>query len=417
MSSKSKKNTNSFPGACRELLDRVLQTAGLDDGDSTRVGANDDTIVASATGVDCLARTNSRSTHTSLRREGNTDKKTAKSGVRRVILDVGFGCGEQTLYLARKKVAVRQAHGCSGEAARLISPDDNGEKEDRETILRDKNTRAGSAVHPPPETTPLFHHYIGITLEKTQCAFAQSRVVEAARNCNTSVDKDSGSSQDWGETRKQPIGGVIELFCGDAAKPHAWSEEIQRSISTAFRKGEYAEEGVKDDVGKNPAEERYVLGLDTLYHFSPSRQELFEFSYSTLQATILAFDLFLPPKSHSSSPLDTIKRSLNTFALRCLTPALSAPYSNFVTIVEYKCLLEKAGYGPEDITIEDITEDVFPGLAQFFGERIQEMSALGLKGFTKWRVSEWLFRWLASGQVLRAGIVVAKWKGSPLGTI
>ncbi|KAL2362778.1 hypothetical protein RJZ56_004314 [Blastomyces dermatitidis] len=388
------KNTNSFPGACRALLDKILQTAGFDDGDSTNVAVNADSLVASATGVDYPSRTNSRPTHTSQRRERNTDKKTATSGVRRVILDVGFGCGEQTLYLMREKAAVRKAHGGSGEAAGLISHDENDEKDD-------------------VETTPLFQHYIGITLEKMQCAFAQSRVAEAARNCNTSADKDSGSSQDWGKRRKQPIGGVVELFCGDAAKPHAWSEEIQRSISTAFRKGEYAEEGGGDDGGEKPAEERYVLGLDALYHFNPSRQELFEYSYSTLQATILAFDLFLPPKSHSSSPLETVKRSLNTFALRCLTPALSAPFSNFVTIAEYKRLVEKAGYGPEHITIEDITEDVFPGLAQFFEKRIQEMSALGLKGFTKWRVSGWLFRWLAGGQVLRAGVVVAKWKGSP----
>ncbi|KLJ11311.1 hypothetical protein EMPG_13419 [Blastomyces silverae] len=407
------KNTNSFPGACRALLDKILQTAGFDDGDSTNVAVNVDSLVASTTGVDYPSRTNSRSTHTSQRRERNSDKKTAISGVRRVILDVGFGCGEQTLYLMRKKVAVRKAHGGSGETAGLISRDDNDEKDDAETISSNENTRAASAVRPPPETTPLFQHYIGITLEKMQCAFAQSRVAEAARNCNTSADKDSGSSQDWGNRRKQPIGGTVELFCGDAAKPHAWSEEIQRSISNAFRKGEYAEEGERDDGGEKPAEERYVLGLDTLYHFSPSRQELFEYSYSTLEATILAFDLFLPPKSHSSSPLETVKRSLNTFALRCLTPALSAPFSNFVTIAEYKGLLEKAGYAPEDITIEDITEDVFPGLAKFFEKRIQEMSALGLKGFTKWRVSGWLFRWLAGGQVLRAGVVVAKWKGSP----
>ncbi|PGH05179.1 hypothetical protein GX51_03078 [Blastomyces parvus] len=376
------KNTNSFPGACRALLDKILQTAGLDDADSTN-------ITISATGVDYPSRTNSRSTHTSRRWEGDADKE----AVRRVILDVGFGCGEQTLYLMRKTVAVRKARGGSGEADGLLYRHENDDKDDAETICSDK-------VRSSPENTPLFQHYIGITLEKMQCAFAQSRVADAARNCKTSADEDSGPLQDWGKRRKEPIGGIVELFCGDAAKPHVWSEEIQRSISTAFKKD-------KD------AEERYVLGLDTLYHFSPSRQELFEYSYSTLQATILGFDLFLPPKSHSSSPLDTAKRSLNKFALRCLTPALSAPFSNFVAIAEYKRLLEKAGYRPEDITIEDITEDVFPGLARFFEKRIQEMSALGLKGFTKWRVSGWLFRWLAGGQVLRAGVVVAKWKDRP----
>ncbi|PGH29188.1 hypothetical protein GX50_08074 [[Emmonsia] crescens] len=395
------KNTTSFPAACRALLDKILHTAGLDV-DSTDIAIDISCPVASAsaTGVDYPSVTHSWPTDRPQRGKGNNDKTTAIHGKKRVILDVGFGCGEQTLYLMRKKVAAGKVVG-GGEAdgADGRDDDDYDKNDDAENISNNNKTLAGSDVGDSPESSPLFQHYIGITIEKMQCGFAQSRVAEAARNCNGSTGKLEPLKK-GDKRKKQSIDGVVELFCADAAKPYGWSEEIQRSISTAFGKGKYAEE-------------RYVLGLDTLYHFSPSRKELFEYSHSTLQATLLAFDLFLPPKSRSSLVLDSVKRSLNTLALRCLTPALSAPFSNFVTIAEYKNLLEKAGYGLEDITIEDITDDVFPGLAKFFEKRIQEMSALGLKGFTKWRISGWLFRWLAGGQVLRAGVVVARWKGSP----
>ncbi|EER39290.1 conserved hypothetical protein [Histoplasma capsulatum H143] len=332
------KNTASFPEACRALLDKILQTAGLDVG-STIIAVSDDSADATATGVDYQSRTNSQVTLGFSRGEGERDKRTSRNGVKRVILDVGFGCGEQTLYLMRKKATVHVAPG-GGDADQAGFITSDGDDNKKSCGAQNKTNDNGKTT----ESTPLFQHYVGITIEKMQCAFALSRVEKAARNCNSS-----------------------------------------RSISTAFGKGRYAKEG--REVGVKRAEERYVLGLDTLYHFSPSRKELFEYSHFTLQATILAFDLFLPPKPPSSPPLDKVKRSLNMFALRCLAPALSAPFSNFVTMAEYKQLLEKAGYAPEDITIEDITDDVFPGLANFFEKIIYEMSALGLKGFTKWRVS------------------------------
>ncbi|OAX83157.1 hypothetical protein ACJ72_02481 [Emergomyces africanus] len=379
------KSTTSFPGACRALLDKILQTAELDV-DSTAIAVNAESPIVSSTGVDYPSRTNTQSA--SKPKRGKRSRYT-----KRVILDVGFGCGEQTLYLMRKKVA-----------ARVNRRDNDSKNDDNDENLSCITTPAGSEVRDSPESVPLFQHYIGITVEKMQCEFAQSRIAKAARN---RIDPVSGDrlSQTW-----DMMGGVVELFCADAAKPYAWSDEIQQSVSTAFGKGKYAEE--EGGLGGKPAEERYVLGLDTLYHFSPSREELFEYSHSTLQATLLAFDLFLPAKPPSSSSFDNVKGSLYTFALRCLTPALSAPFSNFVTMAQYKSLLEKAGYGVDDIAIEDITEDVFPGLANFFEKRIQDMTALGLKGFTKWRISGWLFRWLAGGQVLRAGVVVARWKGS-----
>ncbi|EEH11476.1 conserved hypothetical protein [Histoplasma capsulatum G186AR] len=328
------KNTASFPEACRALLDKILQTAGLDVV-STIIAVSDDSADATATGVDYQSRTNSQVTLGFSRGEGERGKRTSRNGVKRVILDVGFGCGEQTLYLMRKKATVHVAPG-GGDADQAGFITSDGDDNKKSCGAQNKTNDNGKTT----ESTPLFQHYVGITIEKMQCAFALSRVEKAARNCNSSV-RENGPSKDWSAIQWQSTSRVVELFCGDAAKPHAWSEEIQRSISTAFGEGRYAKEG--GEVGVKRAEERYVLGLDTLYHFSPSRKELFEYSHFTLQATILAFDLFLPPKPPSSPPLDKVKRSLNMFALRCLAPALSAPFSNFVTMAEYKQLLEKAG--------------------------------------------------------------------------
>jgi poly(rC)-binding protein 2/3/4 len=260
--------------------------------------------------------------------------KTDLKRTRRVLLDLGFGCGDQTLYLMQKQ-------------------DESG----------------GTA-------TPLFSRYIGITIDKTQFDFAKARI-DAAKSSDS-------------HTRAEDEDTTV--FCADAADPSSWPTDLRQSICAAF---------TEDRVQC----ERYVLALDTLYHFRPSRCKIFQHSHSSLRAHFLAYDLFLAtPSSH------TLKTTLNTLLTRILAPALSAPYSNLLTPAAYRTQLREAGYADEDISIEDITEDVFPGLAGFLENRQREIKALGLSGFTKWRISGWLFRWLAGGDVLRAGIVVAKWR-------
>lgn len=240
--------------------------------------------------------------------------------------------------------------------------------------------------------SPSFDAYVGITIEKSQYDFASSRLQKATESMNEEESE------------------AVQIFCADAADPTSWPEDLRNAIDSHFqvdhtksKKEGDKHQSTDDDV------ERYVLGLDTLYHFSPSRRPIFEYAHSTLRADFLAFDLFLTPASFSSSK---IKRFLNIIFLRFLTPALGAPFSNFVTMEDYKKQLEEAGYSTEDITIEDITDDVFCGLARFLETRQQEVTALGLKGFTKWQISGWLFRWLSNGETLRAGVVVAKRKRS-----
>ena len=261
---------------------------------------------------------------------------------KKVLFDLGFGCGQQTLYLMNR---------------------DDGSKERREEGA----------------TKPLFDRYIGITIDKMQYDFAKGRVdaIKETKQSATSTD----------------------VFCADAADPSSWPSELQHAVSSTFS----VEGGT---VTMQNEAERYVLALDTLYHFRPSRHQIFKYSHSTLHANFLAFDIFRAPPP----PKHTLRSILNSIFLRVLTPGLSAPFSNFVTFDAYKAQLQEVGYAAEDITIEDITNDVFPGLATFLETRQRELTALGLSGFSKWRISGWLFRWLASGDVLRAGVVVAKWK-------
>ncbi|EEH38177.2 hypothetical protein PAAG_01098 [Paracoccidioides lutzii Pb01] len=380
------KNTTEFPRACEALLDKILRTAGLD----VQANTSDDID------IDYLIIAEKPQERQGGRKDGKDGDGAPTRKRRRVILDVGFGCGEQTLYLMKKREAGVSDRD-DDDVAKGLSSTTQGR-------LEDPDCQASS---------PLFHHYIGMTIEKMQYEFAKSRVAEAGRKCNAATEENELVEN--GVNRGKGLsGGTVELFCGHAAKPSDWPEDIQRSISNAFRHTKHREGMEKKEIfRKETDEERYVLGLDTLYHFSPSRNELFKYSHSTLRASLLAFDLFLPPKPQSSSFLMTAKRMIDSLALRCLTPALSAPFSNFVTPAEYKTLLAKAGYAPEDIRFEDITDDVFPGLAAFFEQRTRELRALGLQGFTKWRISGWLFRWLAGGDVLRAGIIVAKWQRSP----
>jgi len=96
------------------------------------------------------------------------------------------------------------------------------------------------------------------------------------------------------------------------------------------------------------------------------------------------------------------------FLLRSVSRLLSAPYSNFVTEGDYKVQLLEAGFEESKITMSDITNDVFPGLSGFLRRHDRELRGIGVTSFTQFRWAGRLFRWFATGRVVRAYIVVAK---------
>ncbi|KAF2628934.1 hypothetical protein BU25DRAFT_389874 [Macroventuria anomochaeta] len=126
-------NPKSLAEACRDLLELVLSEAGLSE-----------------------------------------DSKQDHS---RCLIDVGFGCGEQTIYLMNEKPVSR----C----------------DELWWSARDHQV--------------YFDQYIGITQDGAQCGYAQERVNE--------LKKDS-----------------ISLFCADASKPRIWSEQLLATIKAAKSK-------------------------------------------------------------------------------------------------------------------------------------------------------------------------------------
>ncbi|KAJ4341957.1 hypothetical protein N0V95_007053 [Ascochyta clinopodiicola] len=107
--------------------------------------------------------------------------KDSKQDLPRLLIDVGFGCGEQTIHLMSDK-PIRQCDELWWDA------------EDHQVY---------------------FNQYIGITQDKSQYQYAQDRVDEficssvAARVGNTS------------------------LFCADAASPTKWNEDLLAALNKA----------------------------------------------------------------------------------------------------------------------------------------------------------------------------------------
>lgn len=298
-------STSDFPEACRALLDQVL-AAGL--------------------------------------------LKSQSQFVR--LLDVGCGCGDQSLYLT-------SVHKDSIPTA-LASESEYG---------------SGSAFQATPTSSlpqsrlqhdqiPLIDTYIGITLEPTQAALAKSRVQEAGQ-------KASNQS--------------AEIFCADAANPARWSGDLQASVKGL------------STTSQDPNTETWLLALDTIYHFRPSRWPIIQFAHDTLQASFMAFDLVL------ADDTSFFQRLL----LRIVCWALGAPFGNIITQEEYRRLLVKVGYEPSQIEMRDISEHVFGGLSAFLGRRIEEAEPFGLK-MGKYRGARVVFNWWAKTGIIRGYVVVAR---------
>lgn len=276
-------NSVDFSDACERLLDQVLEFSGL------------------------------------------TGSKTSTMTPRVKIIDLGFGCGDQTIYLSRLERPV---------------PHD---------------------LHTTNQTsTKLFDEYVGITLEKKQFSLAQHRI-------------------------KQLHDPRIQLFCADAAQPQTWTHELQASTALIIPE----------------TTETWLLALDTLYHFIPSRLAIFEHAHDTLVAHVAAFDLLLADKRLTF---------LQNLILRIVALGSGTPRSNFLTTAQYIEQLVAAGYAAEDVEIRDISEHVFGGLTSFLEKHDGRLRALGWSGIGRFHVARCVFGWWARSGIVRGCIVVAKRK-------
>lgn len=289
-------DTRSFPEACEALLEQILVTAGLLNEDKTPVG--------------------------SIPSNGN-EKLQQQNAIK--LIDVGIGCGDQSLYLTRKL------------------------------------STAGTGA----QRRPLVESYVGVTFARSQADFARERLLK----------RTSDSTESWTPD--------IRIFAADAAKPASWKPRLKTAVL--------------NNHNDSTNQQTWLLALDTLYHFKPSRTPLFNHAYHDLHASLMAFDLLLSDTSSLSNKL--------LIRLICLVSGI--PYSNLLTTKQYADMLVQAGYDREMIEMRDISEYVFSGIANYITEKDRELKGFGM-GVGKFKVPRWVFGWWAKTGVIRGVVVVAR---------
>ena len=279
------------------------------------------------------------------------DKKRASSerrcGIKKrtCVIDLGFGCGDQTACLMGT-IAPRRHQPSGSEPSDFLYTGEFGHA---------------------------FEDYVGITLDEQQYRYAAERVQPSS----PVLERNPRHS------RSETHSVTINMFCADAAKPDLWDAKIKTCLQEAVER----------------SQERWVLALDTAYHFSPSRWPVVKHAYQILNASFAAFDLCL-------SPTASLRQRL---LLRLLTTLMGAPWANFVTPEQYRAKLVEAGYDASGIVIRDISEDVFGPLSEFLARQDRELRVIGL-GLGPLNVARLMFSWWARSGVVRGVIVVAKQK-------
>ncbi|KAJ5665690.1 uncharacterized protein N7477_008138 [Penicillium maclennaniae] len=262
------------------------------------------------------------------------------------VLDVGCGCGDQSLHL----LSLRKGSS-------------NKPQSELTTAVRQRSGQESRR-----DDSPLIDTYIGITLEPAQAELAQCRVRDARHDFEKPLTRTSA-----------------EVFRADASNPSTWSAELRDSVSNVAASS-------KDDDTST-----WVLALDTMYHFRPSRLPLLQYAHDTLHASFMAFDLVL---SEGASWQERL-------VLRLVCWLTGSPFSNFITEVDYLCMLENAGYDISEISIRDVSRQVFPGISGWLSRRVKEAQPFGMK-MGKFRAAGIVFGWWARSEVVRGVVVVAR---------
>ena len=288
------------------------------------------------------------------------------------LVDLGFGCGDQTI-----------------------------------EIIRDYPTLASS--------------YIGLTIDSTQHKFAHRRLSSLRLLKDPSLTTDTPFNnpnqeeqaelvefpnnliylllQKIKDSAKEQIGKGehVKIFCADAAQPAKWADELKEAIKPNLAK-QLRENSQKSSLSKLRKQETWILGLDALYYFSPSREPIFNHAYQKLQASIAAFDLIF---GEGTTLVERI-------CMRIIALLMGCPMGNFMTASQYKKQLLKAGYEDDKIEISDISEYVFKGLTDYLKKRDEELEVNLGRGIGNHKMFGWVLRWWSRNGIVRGCIIVAK---------
>lgn len=218
------------------------------------------------------------------------------------------------------------------------------------------------------ESKPLFDSYVGVTIAQSQADFARERLLK---------NSSSSSSPSTTTTPK------AQIFAANAADPTSWNPELTKATTSST-------------TTKNPTQ-TWLLALDTLYHFTPSRKPLLKHAYQDLQASFMAFDLLLSdtPSFWDKLPMRAI----------CLVAGM--PFSNLLTRKGYEDMLVGVGYERGMIEMRDVSGDVFGGIAGYIREKDVELGRFGM-GVGKFKGPAKVFDWWARSGVIRGFVVVAR---------
>ena len=94
--------------------------------------------------------------------------------------------------------------------------------------------------------------------------------------------------------------------------------------------------------------------------------------------------------------------------MRIIALIMGCPMGNFMTAIEYREQLLKAGYEEEKVEIHDISEYIFKGLADYLKKRDEELQVYLGRGIGAYKVFGWVLRWWARSGIIRGCIIVAK---------
>jgi hypothetical protein len=304
-------STQRFEEACLALLRETLVTAGL---------LSSDPPSSAGTGASI----------------------TRSSSEPIAILDVGIGCGDQTLALA--------------------------------CLLQ------------RPRVSPRDFRYVGLTLSASQLQHARTaldRRILASKSSDSS-SKDRGMKNDSSHPSHALEHSSFSLLCANAAKPRAWNATVKQAV------GDLADERYK---------RRWLLGLDCLYHFSPSRRPLLEYTARDLGADFMAFDLLL----NEHAPV------WDRFRARIIGVMMGCPFGTFMSEDEYRRQLVECGFDNDTIVIRDISRNVFAGASRHLQQQEDRLRPYGISigGF---KLAGRLFGWFDRSKVVKGVIVVARSK-------
>ena len=256
------------------------------------------------------------------------------------LLDVGIGCADQSIFLL-----TGMGNG----------PDDR--------------------AHQQQNRLPKVTKYVGITDNVNQYEYAHTRLRSLELLERT--------------LEKGPSEPSAKIFCTDAAQPSCWPPEAKKATAN-----------LRAVDGMSPPPQVWLLGLDAMFHFAPSRLPLLRYAHDELQASLMAFELILAEGVKAPN-------FAQRFLLRLVCMATSTPYGNFMTREEYTQLLVRAGYQADSITVEDVSEQVFEPLVKFLTRQDAQLRTIG-QGIGAFRAARWVFNWWAKSGIVRGCIVVAR---------